>query len=383
MKLKNLQILLWGRETSNKYQPLLREYIHTEILKTFKPKMIETDSYKFNKIFSSEWLDDELVVFGTKDKRLYLFNNKSRNIQLIEDYRNEKEKENFQDKINSHGIKSISYRDSKIAISVNKMIDVFSHNIYDLKKITSLKGSLGWISNTEWVNDKNLISSSRDGTIKVWDIDTNRSNNIYKYKNIRLDDISNQNFTRHFCYNKMKNNIYSVSPNGVMKYIDIVKQKQLYEYNIRNKECVVSTLVNDTYTVGSNTVVSFFDTRMNKLIMEIPNMNNNLGTRSLEWQDNNIISIGGGNNKLSFFDVRKNEFLKISDKNYYDIDVGWVDKSEDYYRIIDSYDSMMDTSAVYTSAIYTHKYSPLNNKIFVGGGPTSMGIIGSFITILE
>ena len=109
----------------------------------------------------------------------------------------------------------------------------------------------------------------------------------------------------------------------------------------------------------------------------IPNMNNDMGTRSLEWHDHNILSIGGGINNLAFFDMRKdNGYIEMDDyKKYYKINQGWIQKD----RMYDEVTRYQDPSY----SIYTHKYNPHNNRIFVAGGPTEMAFFGSHITILE
>lgn len=379
LKMKNLFHLVRSREMSKRYEPLLRERIYTEMFKTFRQNPIKTDDddKKFNKVYSSVWLDDQLIVFGTKDKRLYLFNVKSNKILLIEDYRTEEDKTE-EGKINSTGIKSIDHMGNKFAVSVNNKIDIFSHNIFTIDKMKTLSNNQSWISNIKWINDNELFSSSRDGTIQLWNINNNANNTIYKYDNVSLEEMYNQNYARHFSYKNKSNNLYSVTPNGVIKYIDIVKQKSTFKFNCNVKECVVSKLNGNIFTVGSTNVVKFFDTRTKKSIMEIPNFNPGWGTRSLEWYNENILSIGGGDTNLAFFDNRKNNgFIDIDiGKKYYEIDPGWVERNPLYYNF--QYQGVEEHTA-----IYTHTYNPSKNKIFVGGGPTPMGLFGSFVTILQ
>jgi WD40 repeat protein len=188
--------------------------------------------------------------------------------------------------------------------------------------------------------------------------------------------MGNSNYCRHFC--QRDNTIYGLSPNGTIKFFDIKKQKKFYDRSNDLIECVVSKLNKNLFTTGSSDVVTFFDIRVKEQILEIPNMNELMGTRTLEWYDDNVLSIGGGKNNLSFFDIRVNRgFIKSeTTTKIYNIDKGWV-------REDDLYERLMYAGHDNYSSIYTHCYSPYRNKIFVAGGPTSMGLFGSHITILE
>ena len=94
--MKNIFHLLSMREVSPEiYQPLLREQVYTEILKFLRQKPIDISKEKLNKIYSSNWISEDVVVFGTKDKKLCWLNTKNKKIYLIKDYRTDEEKEDL------------------------------------------------------------------------------------------------------------------------------------------------------------------------------------------------------------------------------------------------------------------------------------------------
>ena len=156
------------------------------------------------------------------------------------------------------------------------------------------------------------------------------------------------------------------------------KQKKVYDKPNDLTECVISNLNKNLFIIGSTDVVTFFDTRVKEQVLEIPNMNDLMGTRTLQWYDDNILSIGGGKNNLSFFDIRANKgFIKFeTTTKIYNIDRGWI-------RQDDLYQQLEYTGVNNHSCIYTHCYNQYKDKIFVAGGPTSMGLFGSHISILE
>lgn len=376
--MKNIFHLLSMREVSPEiYQPLLREQVYTEILKFLRQNPIDISKEKLNKIYSSNWISEDVVVFGTKDKKLCWLNTKNKKIYLIKDYRTDQEKEDLDLMMKSSGIKSIHYDYNKLAISVNNKVDIYSDKKCDhvFKKEKSININMNWISNVRWADYNKILMSSRDGTIKLYNIDTDEYHKIHEYRN-HNNDLTNPNYCRHFCHKD--NTIYGLSPNGTMKFFDIQKQKKIYDKTNELKECVVSNLNDNLFTIGSNDVVTFFDTRIKEQILEIPNMNGLMGTRSLEWYDNNVLSIGGGLNHLSFFDIRINRgFIKFETQpKIYNIDKGWI-REDALYEQINNYG---DNSQV---AIYTHSYNRYKNKIFAAGGPTAYGLFGSHITILE
>jgi WD40 repeat protein len=376
--MKNIFHLLSMREIDPEtYQPLLRKEMYTESLKFLRQNPIDISKEKLNKIYSSAWISEEMVIFGTKDKKLCWLNTKNKKIYLIKDYRTDEEKENLQLMMQSTGIKSMDYGYNKLAISVNNTVDIYRDKKCNhvFKKEKSIKINMNWISNVKWADYNKILMSSKDGTIKLYNIDTNQNYKLHEYRN-HSNDMENSNYCRHFCQRDYM--IYGLSPNGTIKFFDIKKQKKFYDKSNDLIECVVSKLNKNLFTTGSSNGVTFFDIRVKEQILEIPNMNELMGTRTLEWYDDNVLSIGGGKNNLSFFDIRVNRgFIKSeTTTKIYNIDKGWVREDDLYERLIyaghDNY-----------SSIYTHCYNQYKNKIFVAGGPTSMALFGSHITILH
>lgn len=380
--MKNICYLLKMREIDPKtYQPLLREEFYTEFFKFLRQEPIDMNTAQLNKIFCSIWISEEMVIFGTKDKRLCWLNVKSKYIYLIKDYRTYEEKEDIDLIRNSSGIRSIDYSCNKLAVSVNNSVDIFNvikdNGVIFLKKEKSIKVNMNWISNIKWMDYNKIIISSKDATIKLCNVDTNQYYKLYEYSN-NSNTVENLNYCRHF--SQEDTTIYSLSPDGIIKFFDMERQKKFYEKSNDLAESVVSKFNKrrNLFTIGSRHEVTFFDTRVKTQILQIPNMNDLLGTRTIEWYDDNVLSIGGGKNNLSFFDIRVNRgFIKFeSTTKIYKIDRGWV-------RTGGIYDELLTHRFNPDISIYTHCYNAYKNKIFVAGGPTIMGNFGSHISILE
>jgi WD40 repeat protein len=353
---------LLKREYSSIINTDLQEEFYTKYFETYKQKKINTKN-KFNKVFSSKWIDKDTILFGTKDLKIYIY--KKNKISLIDDF-------NIRD--NTHGIKSTSFNKNNkiIAISLNNKILLYDCNNYPKYMFEFLHNHEDWISNISWISDNQLLSSSKDGTIRLWDIN-NRNNfiNIIKQETI---------YPRYFVENNNKLN--TLSYNGIINEYDLETNKLTNTFKNNKEECVVMKLNKEKniLAIGECDVISFYDNRSHKYIMSIPTFNETYGVRSLEWIDGNILSIGGGNGRLSFFDNRKdNGFIKKHDKNFYSVNSGWMKKDETYNFL----NEVSHNDDYKNISIFTHKFNHLNKKIFVGGGPTCSGVTGSFIEIFE
>jgi len=366
--MRNLYNFIKSREYTDKYEPLLKESMHQTFLQTLNYEYIST---KCNKIYCSYWINDYLIVYGTKNKLLNLYNCNNGKTTLIQDYRTEQEKTNMELIIESIGIKSIDYQNNKLIVSVNNSIEIFNFEFNKCVAGHSFKSHTDWISKIKYGNYNKIITSSKDKTIRLWN-DYGVNTKIYEYSN---------NYCRDFQYNNINNQLYCISSNGIVKYIDIIKNKSYSKLNLNTEECVVSEYndVKKLFIIGTKDSVIFVDTRRNKKSSEIPNMNSNMGTRSLGWYNENILSIGGGNNNLSFYDIRKNiGFIKMNDnRNYYQVNTGYIENN-DIYQII-SNNLMIEDNI----SIYTHTYNRHKTRIFVAGGPTTSALFGSQISIFQ
>lgn len=364
--MRNIRRLLNISEYTPLIQPVLDDFFYTKYLTVLKEKKIDLDKdeLRCDKIFCSEWLSDEVIVFATKDQKVFLFNSTNKKISLIKKYELEPNRE-------TGGIKTmhINPYTNYLALSSNSKIQVFNDIPREYKV---LSGHTNWISNIEWISHNNLITSSKDESVRLWNVEENSNKKIYKYDN---------NYCRDFERNE--NKLMCLSPNGIIKFIDINKQKQSRELqNNEREQCVVVKYNKEKnlLSIGSSNGINFLDCRQRKFVLNVSTEGN--GIRSIEWYNNNILSFGTGNNQLSFFDMRYNELLKIGEnkEKSYKINIGYIKRNESLINLeynIDDIESLFDFS------IFTHKYNPMKNKIFVGGGSTFCEIFGSNISILE
>jgi WD repeat-containing protein 40A len=118
----------------------------------------------------------------------------------------------------------------------------------------------------------------------------------------------------------------------------------------------------DIIAIGSQSYITIIDPRSSSIVTKIPSQDSDWGVRSLSF-NGNIISIGGGQGHLSFFNIKAGKYLELvhNQKNWYSSSKGWLHRDDSYY----TYFNGMDIP----NAIHTHSYSPSKTKIFAGGGP--------------
>ncbi|CAG8839191.1 31316_t:CDS:2, partial [Gigaspora margarita] len=86
--------------------------------------------------------------------------------------------------------------------------------------------------------------------------------------------------------------------------------------------------------------------------------------RSLNFDDH-IITTGGGYGRLSFYDMRAQNYLVFNTSN-------------DESSVTCNY---KETGSGWLNAIYTLSYDESGTMLFTGGGPLQLGLKGSHATI--
>ena len=96
------------------------------------------------------------------------------------------------------------------------------------------------------------------------------------------------------------------------------------------------------------------------------------GVRCLQQMDD-IISVGGGEGRLSFLDLRMNDWIPCKSLNF-------VQTNKALWQV-DHVETFSNLNV--TNAIYTHDWHSSGTKIFVGGGPLMMGFNGSYAALYQ
>jgi WD repeat-containing protein 40A len=139
--------------------------------------------------------------------------------------------------------------------------------------------------------------------------------------------------------------------------------------------------INNLYAIGSQSRITFIDARTDAAIVHsIESLDEAFGVRSLAW-NRNILTVGGGIGRISFFDLKMLSYLPVTDTKdaqsqfYKSAGQGWIDRSHPLTELFYG----MRTS----NAIYTLDYSPDYTRLFAAGGPLQLRLRGSYASVWQ
>ena len=338
---------------------------------------------QFNKIFTSTWIDNNRLIFGTKDNKLMLlYCDEKRNKLDLTEIPLFKDSDDESNDVSNCGMHDIGVNQSRNLIATGgyktNEINLFSYehqfDSTDIQPLRVLKHHDDWIFGIAWFDNDTLISGGRDGKMNIW--------KPAKYTTLPQHThlMQNNEGIRGLKANRCHNNVVVLTVNGAVKVWDAHKSKIEWSTNLKySKEAVCLDLDEERgqIFVGSQNKITAMDPRENnKTFRYIESVDEGWGVRTVSIQ-NDLITIGGGLGKISFYDVRSSKYLKYASKQCIDVNSGWM-REDDIYT-----DVFMEHMLPTPSAVYTHAYSPNFNKLFVGGGPTPYGLFGSFASVLS
>jgi len=171
------------------------------------------------------------------------------------------------------------------------------------------------------------------------------------------------------------NNNYFVSlgTEGTLLFWDSTRFEPISTVDLEHSEEVVCIADdgNSTVAVGSQSNVTIVDKKSNKIECTLDSPDLNWGVRSVNFH-HNLITIGGGAGRVSFYERRKNVWLSTVKANTNEeiplvLDTG-VRTDEPRHA---GFNSLPD-------AVYTHKFDPSGTRMFIGGGPLLNGFKGCY-----
>jgi WD40 repeat protein len=368
--MKNIYVKLVNNEYKNitdSDRQELTDCLMFSFLKSLKEYPIKELPQDGNKVFTSEWISDNTIMFGTKNYKVFIYDVRKDKISLFKDHKDYCVKsileENIKaDDINFTGIKSIKRNNYLNFTSYSAHKDIYIYK--GLMEYNHLYNAHeNWISNLEWTDNK-LISSSSDNTLKVWGSDNS----------LRLNLKTENDYVRNF---KIKgDNLYLMYKNGRIKIYNMNKMKFESTVSRRiDRESVELKIFNNEIIKGYEHGVSIYDPRTMNRIKKLKLPYDSYGVRSIENNpyNNQIYSIGTDKSYLHFYDRRKGFIKSMKLKN-----VNYV-RDENYNRI--ELSANVNLFDINNTSIFTHKYR--GNQIFCGGGLTIAGLNGSFCSLIN
>ncbi|KAJ3257900.1 DDB1- and CUL4-associated factor 12 [Boothiomyces macroporosus] len=360
-------------------------------------KQEEFDFAGADKIFSSAWLDDEHVILGTKCQRLIVLNVKTKKqIQIpgcnTINYPPSGETSLYK-LMQCSGIHSIAINPSKTMLAAGAGKPSESIHIYSLPSfeiIAILDGHVDMVFSISWLDDFNLVSGSRDKSLKVWKIHepfaTYNSFNLPERKIYQPANslIRHDQKVRDLAFDRSSHNIFTLSADGTVKIWDskectVTNSVPLYYTN--ETVCLGLDTSNHLIGVGSQSHVSLIDPRIGKIVHIVDSLDDGWGVRSLCTM-NSLLTIGGGLGRISFYDLRVQRYLEWqgpstspSKSLFQQSGSGWLDKDVIFQRHFQGI-------PVY-NAVYSMAYDSSGSRLFTCGGPLQLNLRGSYAGLWE
>ena len=330
------------------------EWCNRKLVSSLKSKEIKIGNY--DKVFTSIWLNEYMVLVGTKCSSLLLINTSNNKITPIlngelDSY------EGVHENANRCGVREIKINSSKtlLAISNGNIGSIMIYKLPSLELIKTIAKFKDWVYCLEWLDVETLILGTRDGNMCIWNIS----------KGLQYFHIINRK-VRSLTYNFKQNEVlFNIVKNCQSKFILLDLETLNKKYTFERFHNCVTSIFNDSlnlYSVSSEEDVFFFDSRCSKQLFSTSNHG---VVRSLEYMKNDILTIGSDTGAVLFYDHRNRSVISSTS-----VKGGWRSEKS-FYQIKPS------------RTIYTTCWSEDQTKLFVAGGQLEMAVYGNFVNVLS
>ncbi|XP_064648776.1 DDB1- and CUL4-associated factor 12-like [Lineus longissimus] len=340
---------------------------------------------QINKIFTSAWVSDRQVVFGTKCNKLIVLDLLSHQMVQIPSLKSSDESVPADCPC---GIHSIAINPSKtlLATGAENTNDVAVYRLPTFDPVCTGEGGHGdWIFDTKWLDDEYLVTGSRDDKLALWCVKDTEDCDISRMKSLQVPEYSIKKPTlikkchqaekvRALAYNDFSNELAALSLNAQLHIWDTRTWKQVDSRKLphpRENVCMALSKDRKLYAVGSQSHVTYIDTNSQKVITSVQSRQRGCGIRSVSFNEN-VVTIGTGAGAVLFYDLTAGKYLECSCGHACMLNAGkgWL-LHDDNYR-----DYFMDQE--YPNAIYAHCYDDSGTKLFTAGGPLPAGLWGNY-----
>lgn len=274
-----------------------------------------------------------------------------------------------------------------MATGATSAAEILLVSLPSLVPVAILTGHSDWVFASEFVRHDVLISGSRDSTVKVWSFsdeqfttDDFESGLPLAQHPSRLSPVitrkEHEAKVRALQCHQQVNSFCTLGSEGCVKIwdsanLDVLTTVALEDAN--DLACMTLQENHDLIAVGSQHWVTLIDRRSAIIINQIRSVDQGCGVRSLNFLGPNIMSVGGGMGRLSFYDLCAERYInvgKVEESVYLPLGEGWLDKGA-------MYQTHFHNTEV-PNAVYTHSYDPTFTRLFVGGGPLLAGLKGAY-----
>lgn len=341
---------------------------------------------RINKIFTSQWLNDKQVVFGTKCNKLMVLDVQNGRLDNIPSL---KSSDNSTPAGCPCGIHSIAVNPSKtlLATGAENTNDLAVYKLPTFDPVcVGERAHSDWIFDITWLDDEFLVTGSRDSQLGLWQINNSEDEPPtsplsslqvpeYNFKSpLLVKQCSDARKVRALSYHSERQELAVLSLNAYFHIWDIETFTMVYNRRLpHSKEnvCMAVSKPRILYAIGSQSHVNLVDPRSKNTLTTIISKYRGGGIRSVSFRDD-IITIGTGVGYILFFDLRASKYLESGCGHSCTLNLskGWLLHDDNYI------DFFMDQS--YPNAVYTHEYDDTGTRMFVAGGPLPAGLWGNY-----
>ena len=378
-----------------KRKKTISEYVLQKLPGVLSEREFEISQY--DKIFASAWLNNHQVLVGTKCQKLIVIDTITGGKTLIPSILDSIElscnSQAISSAATSSGIHSIAINPSATLVAIgagkpNEVIQVY--RLPSLEPFCLLKGHSDMVFSVQWIDDTTLVSGSRDKTLKQWKIHPDYISShfgaviripVYEYCS---DGQEHQEKVRDVVINQNLNQTFTLSADGFVKIWDATLNKVNSAVPLSHSNetvCLSLDKVDNLVSVGSQAHISIIDPRIGRVVHSFESLDEGWGVRSMCIY-NNLLTIGGGYGRISFYDLRKANYITWENQNseypyqsYLKTGKGWLNKDTVYSRHFQGVNIK--------NAVYTLSFDPFNSKLFAAGGPLQLNLKGSYCSIWE
>ncbi|KAF9923215.1 DDB1- and CUL4-associated factor 12 [Linnemannia zychae] len=285
----------------------------------------------------------------------------------------------------SAGVRSLSINPSRtlLAIGAGEPFQVTIYSIPEYEPVGIMYGHNDLVFSLTWVSDTVLVTGSRDGSMRVWSMDSSVMTilpSVIAPIEVRFPILSRNEKkakVRDLSLNKGTGQLMTLTTDGYVKLWNRENYIQISELKlVRPTEtvCLTSNPDANLFAVGSQSHITIVDPRIPCLVHETESCDEGWGVRALDFKSH-IITTGGGFGRIGYYDLRAQRYLDGFDngrstRRYQEIGAGWLNRDTDYADSV--------TGIMIRNAVYSLQYDSTGTRLFAAGGPLQLGLCGSY-----